>query len=140
MGDVYRSLKLAVESLRCNDNQQHCKTICRNIAAGLLVPLAMTIIVIFADYGLYIPEAYQPKLGCNGKGLCWFKNNAGLLIYFVTPFAAMMSLNIFLFILSAKMIYGTTSNSANMSTCAPKTNFYLYLRLGIIVGLTWCVG
>lgn len=53
-----------------------------------------------------------------------------------------MGLNIFLFVFSACMVYDTTKATSKMATsCSPsKINFQLYLRLAVIMGLTWIIG
>ena len=72
--------------------------------------------------------------------LCWFSNKMALLVYFAVPFAGVMGLNIFLFVFSACMVYDTTRATSKMATCGPRTNFHLYLRLAVIMGLTWITG
>jgi hypothetical protein len=51
-----------------------------------------------------------------------------------------MGFNIFLFLFSAYIVYDTTKSGAKMTSCGPKTNFHLYLRLAVIMGLTWVTG
>ena len=51
-----------------------------------------------------------------------------------------MAVNIFLFLCSAYMVFSTTKTGSKMSSCGPRTNFSLYLRLAIIMGLTWVTG
>lgn len=48
-----------------------------------------------------------------------------------------MAINLFLFLCSAYMVFSTTKTGPKMSTCGPRANFTLYLRLAIIMGLTW---
>ena len=51
-----------------------------------------------------------------------------------------MLANVGLFICSAFLVYDTTKDSAKITTCGPKTNFHLYMRLGLIMGVTWISG
>lgn len=52
-----------------------------------------------------------------------------------------MGFNIFLFLFSAYIVFDTTKSGAKMTTsCGPKTNFHLYLRLAVIMGITWITG
>lgn len=138
--DVYVTLKQTIESLRCDVKQYYVKKICKNLTFGWLIPLSMTMLVGFANYGSYIPEVYQPKLGFNENGFCWFNSNIGILIYFITPFALIMGLNLLFFTLSVRIIYVTTSNNTSITHSKSRTNFCLYLRLAIIVGLSWSFG
>ena len=55
-------------------------------------------------------------------------------------FSGVMGFNIFLFLFSAYIVYDTTKSGAKMTSCGPKTNFHLYLRLAVIMGLTWVTG
>jgi hypothetical protein len=51
-----------------------------------------------------------------------------------------MGFNIFLFLFSAYIVFDTTKTGSKMTSCGPKTNFHLYLRLAVIMGLTWITG
>ena len=53
-----------------------------------------------------------------------------------------MGLNIFLFVFSACLVYDTTNTTSKMtSSCSPtRINFQLYVRLAVIMGLTWITG
>ena len=102
-------------------------------------------IIIFLDQSPEdsIPFQYRPGFGTTD--LCWFANKMALLVYFAVPFAGVMGVNIFLFLYSAHLVSDTTKGvtSKMTSTCGggyPRTNFFLYLRLAIIMGLTWIVG
>ena len=79
-------------------------------------------------------------LGFGVTELCWFSNKMALLVYFAVPFAGVMGLNIFLFVFSACMVFDSTQATSKMTTCGPRTNFHLYLRLAVIMGLTWITG
>lgn len=78
--------------------------------------------------------------GFGDQELCWFSHKKALLVYFAVPFSGVMGFNIFLFLFSAYIIFDTTKTGSKMTTCGPKTNFHLYLRLAVIMGLTWVTG
>lgn len=79
--------------------------------------------------------------GFGNQDLCWFSNKKALLIYFAVPFTVVMAFNIILFIGSAYIIFEATKSGAKMtSSSVPKVNFHLYLKLAIIMGLTWVIG
>ena len=79
--------------------------------------------------------------GFGDHNLCWFSNKKALLIFFAVPFTVVMAFNIFLFIVSAYIIYDATKSGSKMtSSSVPKVNFHLYLKLAIIMGLTWVIG
>lgn len=136
--DVCRTLKIATTQLRITTGSQWRKfAIYSTLGWGL--PLAFTTIVTLMDTMEGIPTDYKPGFGLTA--LCWFSKKMALLIYFALPFAGIMGVNIFLFVFSACMVFDTTQSTAKMTTsCGPRTNFYLYMRLAIIMGLTWIIG
>ena len=136
--DVCRTLKIATIQLRLTTGSQWRKfAIYSTLGWGL--PLACTTVVTLMDHMEGIPSDYKPGFGTTE--VCWFSKKMALLIYFAVPFAGIMGVNIFLFVFSACMVFDTTQSTAKMTTtCGPKTNFYLYMRLAIIMGLTWIIG
>ena len=136
--DVCRTLKIATTQLRLTTGSQWRKfAIYSTLGWGL--PLAFTTVVTLMDTMEGIPTDYKPGFGLTA--LCWFSKKMALLIYFALPFAGIMGVNIFLFVFSACMVFDTTQSTAKMTTsCGPRTNFYLYMRLAIIMGLTWIIG
>ena len=44
------------------------------------------------------------------------------------------------FLSSACIVWETTRSSAKITTSGPKTSFYLYLRLFVLMGLSWIAG
>jgi len=135
--DVCKTLKMATTQLRLTTGSQWRKfSLYSTVAWGL--PVAFVTVVAILDHVEAMPEAYKPGFGVTE--LCWFSNKMALLVYFAVPFAGVMGLNIFLFVLSACMVYDTTKATSKMTTCGPRTNFHLYLRLAVIMGLTWVTG
>ena len=137
--DVCKTLKMATTQLRLTTGTQWRKfALYSTLAWG--VPMALVTIVSIMDHVEAVPQAYRPGFG--DTNLCWFSNKMALLIYFAVPFAGIMGLNMFLFVFSACMVFDTTRSTSKMTTnpCSPQTNFYLYLRLAVIMGLTWIIG
>jgi hypothetical protein len=75
-----------------------------------------------------------------GYGLhnCWFNNAASLLVFVVTPLCVVMALNVVFFTWCAFLIYWT--NCTNRHNEIANTEFLLYLRMALIMGLTWITG
>lgn len=136
--DVCKTLKMATTQLRLTSGSQWRKfALYSTLAWG--VPMAFVTIVSILDTIDSVPNPYKPGFG--QTNLCWFSNKMALLIYFAVPFAGIMGLNIFLFVFSACMVFDTTQSTSKMTThSSPKTNFHLYLRLAVIMGLTWITG
>ena len=76
------------------------------------------------------------------KYLCWFSGKVGLLIFFVSPVALQILINIIIFIACcfylqrSKMPAGRTSIEQHEE----RQRFWLYLKLLILMGITWVVG
>ena len=76
------------------------------------------------------------------KYLCWFSGKVGLLLFFVSPVALQILINIIIFIACcfylqrSKMPAGRTS----MEQHEERQRFWLYLKLLILMGITWVVG
>ena len=76
------------------------------------------------------------------KKLCWFSGKVGLLLFFVSPVALQILINIIIFIVCcfylqrSKMPAGRTSIEQHEE----RQRFLLYLKLFILMGITWVVG
>ena len=77
-----------------------------------------------------------------GRGdLCWFSHKKALLVYFAAPFAGVMIANAALFVASSLVIFDSTSAAASSKTSGgQRQNFWLYLKLAVVMGLGWSTG
>ena len=77
-----------------------------------------------------------------GRDLCWFSSKKALLVYFAVPFAGIMSANAALFVASSLVIFDSTKNKVGASCGGgqTKTNFWLYLKLAVVMGIGWSLG
>lgn len=73
-----------------------------------------------------------------GQHNCWFSSTASLLLFVIAPLCVVMSLNVVFFSWSTYLIYSTKSKIKNKSTS--RTDFCLFVRLALIMGLTWITG
>jgi len=139
--DVARTLKLATTELRLTSGAQWGKYLAYSFV-GWVVPALIVAAAVVIDVMNFeeIPEQFKPGFGSSLIGLCWFSRRTPLLIYFVIPFSIIMSLNLVFFLVSACIVWETTRSSAKITTSGPKTNFYLYLRLFVLMGLSWIAG
>ena len=139
--DVARTLKLATTELRLTSGSQWGKFICYS-AVGWLLPAAIAGTALTIDLGSWesVPDFLRPGFGDSSIGLCWFSNRSALIIYFVIPFSIIMTLNLVFFLSSAWVVWESTRSSAKITTSGPKTSFYLYLRLAVLMGLSWLAG
>lgn len=141
--DVWRTIRLATVQLRCSSSgQQWGKFVCYSLYAwsGPSLIVAAAVVVEFLDMPAFnwIPKEYRPDFGRN---VCWFGHRKAVLIYFASPLAAILSVNLLLFISSAYMIRSTTAKSPTSSNQTHSRNqLGLYIRLALIMGLSWLAG
>ncbi|KAB7499898.1 G-protein coupled receptor Mth [Armadillidium nasatum] len=109
---------------------------------------------------------YKPDYaGFDEAELCWINNKYGLLCFFLLPIAIIMTENVILFTITSYLIYSQSKetrfariksqsvkigNEQNLSeeenkikkqvNNNNKIRFALYLKLGILQGLTWVFG
>jgi len=146
--DVARTLKLAATELRLSSGGQWSSYFLYCVI-GWGVPAAAAVSATVIDLAeiAAVPDNYRPGFvssynsSTTGRtDLCWFSSRDALLVYFVLPFAGIMCLNIVFFVSSAFLVWEATRSSAKITTTGPRTNFLLYLRLGVLMGMTWTTG
>jgi len=139
--DVARSLRQATTELRLTSGPQWTKFCVYNLI-GWLLPALLTTTTLLIDILDFpqIPHKFKPGLGASQPGLCWFSKRLALIIYFIVPFSIIITSNVFFFVSSACVIWDNNRCPAKITTSGPKTNFHLYLKLGVLMGLTWIAG
>ncbi|KAK9512150.1 hypothetical protein O3M35_000635 [Rhynocoris fuscipes] len=136
--DVWRTLRLATAELRVSAGKQWRKFTIYSLWSWL----APFVIVAGAVYVELIPEGrvpseWRPDFGVNS---CWFGHSKPLLAFFAGPLAIIMFMNIAFFASSAHMIYSTTSTTRFTASASTQRDFRLYIRLAVVMGLTWTMG
>uniref|UniRef100_A0A0K2TT31 G-protein coupled receptors family 2 profile 2 domain-containing protein n=1 Tax=Lepeophtheirus salmonis TaxID=72036 RepID=A0A0K2TT31_LEPSM len=133
--DICRSLMRATSELRFTSGSQWKKFILYSLF-GWSVPLLCGTIAALADFNISsILSAWLVRPGFGEAGLCWFSSKKALLLYFALPFGIIATGNLGFFIWSACLVYNTTKDVS-----IRRLNYHLYLRLGVLMGLTWIVG
>ncbi len=141
--DIFRTLRRATTQLRLTTGSQW-KRFAAYSAAAWTAPAVLACFAVVVDTadGLGTPEEWRP--GFASTGLCWFGRKRALLVFFAAPFCAVAAVNVVLFAASACMVYDTTRTSSrhvsSSGAYGPRTNFRLYLRLAVVMGLTWVAG
>ncbi|KAK6637740.1 hypothetical protein RUM44_008162 [Polyplax serrata] len=136
--DIWRTLKIATFELRVSSGKQWKKFIAYSIWSWT-APLILMITAIAIDMApsggvdIYV----RPFFGVHS---CWFGHRQALLIFFAAPFAAIMIANIGFFASSAHMIFSTTSTTRYTASGSTQRDFRLYIRLALVMGLTWLTG
>ncbi|XP_014244248.1 uncharacterized protein LOC106663710 isoform X1 [Cimex lectularius] len=135
--DVWRTLRLATAELRVSAGKQWRKFFIYSAwswsAPAVIVATAIWVQLTPAD----VPEDWRPEFAVYS---CWFGRSKPLLVFFATPLAIIMGLNISFFASSAHMIYSTTSTTKFTASAGTQRDFRLYVRLAVVMGLTWTMG
>lgn len=134
--DVWRTLKMATTELRVASGRQTKRFLAYSFFTWI-TPLFILAVLAFAHYTSLFSPPYRP--GFSGPP-CWFKQRRSLLVFFATPLFAIMLANVVLFVASARMIVMTGQTSVKRQSTLQRRNFKLYLRLALLMGLTWTVG
>lgn len=135
--DVWRTLRMATSELRVSSGQQWHKFVAYS-AYSWFGPAIVVAISIIVENSSTVPTMFRPLFG---QVTCWFGSRRALLIFFVAPVLTIVVLNAFMFACSACIIVGTTQSSPiHQPRSKSKRNFKLYLRLALIMGLSWIFG
>uniref|UniRef100_T1IQX9 G-protein coupled receptors family 2 profile 2 domain-containing protein n=1 Tax=Strigamia maritima TaxID=126957 RepID=T1IQX9_STRMM len=134
--DVWRALRQATAELRVSSGRQWRRFLIYSTYSWLSPALIVAISVVIENIKS-IPKDYQPGFGLV---LCWFSHRRALLLFFVVPVVTVILINVVLFSLSAYMILATTKNAPKLNSTKSQRNFRLYLRLALLMGLTWLMG
>jgi len=139
--DVARTVKLATTQLRLTSGPQWCKFFIY-CCMGWLVPALIVATAAVIDILQFpeIPERFRPGFSESVIKLCWFSRKDALIIYFIVPFGVIMLLNVIFFIISGYFVWQTSKSTAKITTSGPKTNFFLFTKLSILMGLSWITG
>ncbi|KFM67522.1 G-protein coupled receptor Mth2, partial [Stegodyphus mimosarum] len=103
------------------------------------VPLAISLTSVMIDNIENVPEAYKPHFGFDD--ICWIVVNLAQIIFFSVPAFTLVTMNSIFFVLSAFLIKSNAmKNSNDQQVSVERINFFLYLKLGSLMGITWLVG
>ncbi|XP_046350693.2 G-protein coupled receptor Mth2-like [Haliotis rufescens] len=101
-----------------------------------LTPMLLTIPGLTLD--LTFPDSqYAPGYG---DGICWFSKKLGLLVFFATPLALIVTLNIIFFTMTVANICLVKRTSARRLGPDYRNQFSIYIKLFLVMGLTWVLG
>lgn len=134
--DCWRTLRLATVKLRVTAGRQTKKFVAYS-AVCWLVPAMLTFVAVAADAVPAVPDQYRPRFGADQ---CWFGSKAALLVFFVVPLAAVMTVNFTLFAWTAYMIHSSRATVRHVNTRHARRDFRMYCRLAVLMGLTWTTG
>ncbi|XP_037792651.1 uncharacterized protein LOC119588006 [Penaeus monodon] len=106
-------------------------------AYGWLLPACAVAAVVALDQTR--PPGFPPEfLPSLGQHLCWFGRRKALLAFFGAPLFTSIAINVALFVATTATIAKTRQSEVRKtSPSEPKKEFLLYLRLAVLMGITW---
>ncbi|XP_069995890.1 G-protein coupled receptor Mth2 [Penaeus vannamei] len=106
-------------------------------AYGWVLPACAVAAVVAVDQTR--PPGFPPEfLPSLGQHLCWFGRRKALLAFSGAPLIASIIMNVALFVATTVSIAKTMQSEVRRtSSSEPKKEFLLYLRLAVLMGITW---
>ncbi|KAF8770854.1 G-protein coupled receptor Mth2 like protein [Argiope bruennichi] len=102
-----------------------------------IFPLSLIALSITMDQTLPIKSDFRPKYA---EFICWLNSRKGLLIFFVVPATCLLIANIILFSITAFHIRKVSRQTRMVNNFSDKVRYFLYLKLSVVLGLTWILG
>ncbi|XP_055946327.1 G-protein coupled receptor Mth2-like [Argiope bruennichi] len=135
--DVFRSIIKATENLRLSVKGFKLKKYIYNSLICWGIASVFAAAALIADNIEGIDESYRPKFG----EFCWFRSKTSLLSFFGGPVLTIICLNFILFAVTAYILFANRMKTGDSSKRAYiKKNYLTYLRLAVIMGVTWITG
>lgn len=106
---------------------------------GWLTPALIVSTAIIFEYAL----PYTVLKPNYAHSVCWFSNKIALLVFFALPVALLLIINTVFFITTAvriSILSKTTKIAHENGTAKDKVRFQLYIKLALIMGMTWIFG
>nr|XP_045615520.1 uncharacterized protein LOC123768776 [Procambarus clarkii] len=137
--DVWLTFQQAKDELRVSSGRQRSKFLFYCVYGWLLPALAVVVTVTLdktAPGGL--PSEFQPNFG---QRWCWFGQRKALMVFFAAPLFVVMALNVVFFLITSYTIGASREPTLRKSPCSQnKKQFLLYVRLAVLMGLSWISG
>lgn len=124
-------------SVTQSHNTRKQKAFVRYSLYAWLSSLTAVVFSVVIDNSLYSNSDIRPKYG---DPICWFNNRKGLLVFFVVPATILLIANISLFAVTAFHIRKVSRQTKMVNNFSDKVRYYLYLKLAVVLGLTWILG
>ncbi|GFS90179.1 g-protein coupled receptor Mth2 [Nephila pilipes] len=137
--DVWRTLRMATTKLKISSHNKKRNQFIMYSIYSWGIPLIITIISVVMDNTEGAPRWMKPDYGI--RDTCRITNNTAKAIYFSIPAFTLFFSNGVFFIMSAFIIKNNTMKSvSDQQKQTARLNFILYVRLGLMMGVTWLFG
>ncbi|GFT12821.1 g-protein coupled receptor Mth2 [Nephila pilipes] len=133
--DIWRTLKRSKSKMViCSHNKERNQFIKYSIYSWGL-PLLVSCISVMIDNTEGVPSWIKPHFG--RWNICWITNSKAKVIFFTTMGVVVLLSNTVFFVMSAFIIKNNTmKNTSDQLKQTARLNFFLYVRLGFMMGLT----
>jgi hypothetical protein len=118
---------------RCERNYSFIKY----SAYAWLLPAIIVIISLIVEANVPFDSPYSPAYG---KTICGISHFAAMLIYFMFPVSTILTINVILFILTARKLKMTANETRIATKSRAKYQLLLHIKLVLVLGLTWIFG
>lgn len=135
--DVLKSLLNATGKLRLKSRKFGFKNFYLYCMYSWGIALLAAIAALVSDKAPGFPEEYKPYFG---HDVCWFRQKKGLLVFFAAPVFAVICMNVIFFVISAYTIICNRMKTDDPDGVLLKRNLVMYVRLAVIMGLSWVAG
>ncbi|XP_069189060.1 adhesion G-protein coupled receptor D1-like [Procambarus clarkii] len=137
--DVWLTFRQAKDELRVSTGRQRSKFLFYSVYCWLLPALAVVVTVTLDKTA---PVGLSPQfLPSFGQRWCWFGKRKALLVFFGAPLFTVMALNVVFFLVTSYTIGASREPTLRKSSSPQnKKQFVLYVRLAVLMGLTWITG
>lgn len=93
--------------------------------------LLVCLLAVARDFSSGLQNSFLPKPNF-GQSRCWFSGDDALIIFFYGPTSVVLGINVILFCISAYKLCSLSKSSE-----ARAFQFTLYLKLFVLMGITW---
>ncbi|XP_035226179.1 G-protein coupled receptor Mth2-like [Stegodyphus dumicola] len=135
--DVWRSFRVVMKELRISSHRVPWRRFMLYSLYSWLTPGLLIVLVKISDTTEILPEEFRPSFG---TPTCWFGQRKALLIFFAVPLCVVMLLNAIFFLDVTYVISRATLKTSQSHEATLKKRFFMFMRLALIMGLTWIVG
>ncbi|KFM83514.1 G-protein coupled receptor Mth2, partial [Stegodyphus mimosarum] len=137
--DIWRIMRMATQKLLVSSRIVKKRQFLWYSLYAWGAPLIIVVISVVLDFSKNTPDAIKPYYGRGDT--CWMTNSFAKTIFFSVPSFSLITVNGIFFVLSAAMIKKNTMKNPNdRQVYKERINFILYVRLGLMIGITWMTG
>lgn len=135
--DVWRSFRVVMRELRISSHKVPWRRFLLYSLYSWTIPGILTLLVKVLDSSDLLSEELRPSFG---DQYCWFGQRKALLIFFAMPLIIVMILNAVFFLDVSYVISRATLKTSRSHETTLKKRFFMFMKLALIMGLTWIVG